>query len=385
MVNIEEFDKEVSCVFKQDNYLVRDNGAIMRLSREGKPKRPQDNKWTFGTYSSAKDGYLYFCGIGIHRIIATAFHGEAPSPQHVVDHIDTNRQNNRPENLRWLTKLENILNNEITRKKVEFVCGSIEEFLKDPSLLFGREDLDKNFKWMRAVSKKEAEISLNNIKEWLKNGSSKERKSLFHGNGDWIFEEKIPFRNVDSCPEEPTHQEPTLKQKPSLLPGEITWEELRASIPAQTEPKPDKSVLVIDEKNDESVPEIHRYKDSLTKGAVQNISWSTPTEFPQCPLNTKGGLDSYLVKLKPGSTLTSNRYCKSKVIKAVKGIHSDIIVVCEMVDSVKPLGITTIHIENDSFAHDAYGTYFDPKGAEKYFTILQGKEWTGGEVMDDYC
>ncbi|WP_294143305.1 HNH endonuclease signature motif containing protein [uncultured Sanguibacteroides sp.] len=33
---------------------------------------------------------------------------------YVVDHIDTNRQNNRIENLRWLTKLENVLLNPIS-------------------------------------------------------------------------------------------------------------------------------------------------------------------------------------------------------------------------------------------------------------------------------
>ena len=35
-----------------------------------------------------------------------------------IDHIDTNRCNNRKENLRWFTKLENALNNEITRNKI---------------------------------------------------------------------------------------------------------------------------------------------------------------------------------------------------------------------------------------------------------------------------
>lgn len=50
------------------------------------------------------------------EFIATAFHGEPPSPQYVVDHIDTNCRNNRPENLRWLTRLENALMNPITRK-----------------------------------------------------------------------------------------------------------------------------------------------------------------------------------------------------------------------------------------------------------------------------
>ena len=50
--------------------------------------------------------------------MATAFHGEPPTKEHVVDHIDTNKQNNRPENLRWVTRLENILLNPITAKRI---------------------------------------------------------------------------------------------------------------------------------------------------------------------------------------------------------------------------------------------------------------------------
>ena len=71
-------------------------------------------------------------GHKVHRIVATAFHGEQPSKGHIVDHIDTNRRNNRPENLRLVTRLENILLNSITAKRVEHLYGSIEEFLADP-------------------------------------------------------------------------------------------------------------------------------------------------------------------------------------------------------------------------------------------------------------
>lgn len=126
MVDINDFSQEVSCEYCGENYLIRDNGAIMRLQRPSNPLRKKDNIWTFG--NTINKGYLLFCGLPVHRIVCTAFHGDAPSDQHVVDHIDTNRQNNRPENLRWLTKLENILNNDITRSRVEFVCGSIEAF-----------------------------------------------------------------------------------------------------------------------------------------------------------------------------------------------------------------------------------------------------------------
>ena len=143
MVNIDDFNEVKDCNYKGEHYSARDNGAIMRHQREGLRKRKLDEIWSFGVPNIAT-GYMDFCGERVHRIVATAFHGPAPSDQHVVDHIDTNRQNNRPENLRWLTKLENILNTEITRKKVELVCGSIEAFLENSALLYGHESEDKN-------------------------------------------------------------------------------------------------------------------------------------------------------------------------------------------------------------------------------------------------
>ena len=131
---LNDFEKEIEVTYKGETYSVRDNGAVLRHPHIGSKSRPIDNVWTFGKYNT-KTGYAEIGGERVHRIVATAFHGVAPTPQHVVDHIDTNRRNNRPENLRWITRLENILLNPITVKKIVLACGSIEEFLKDPSKL----------------------------------------------------------------------------------------------------------------------------------------------------------------------------------------------------------------------------------------------------------
>ncbi len=122
-MTVDDYNEVKECIYKDEHYSVRDNGAVMRHQREGKQKRKLDEVWSFGT-AKAKNGYVDFCGERVHRIVATALHGPAPSNQLVVDHIDTNRSNNRPENLRWVTKLENILLNEVTRRKVEKVCGN---------------------------------------------------------------------------------------------------------------------------------------------------------------------------------------------------------------------------------------------------------------------
>ena len=130
-VHLDCFDREVTCTYRGETYRVRDNGAVFRRRREGARLRPLDEKWTFGR-ADKKRGYMYISSILVHRIVATAFHGPQPSKDHVVDHIDTNRRNNRPENLRWVTRLENILLNPITARRVEIAYGSIENFLSNP-------------------------------------------------------------------------------------------------------------------------------------------------------------------------------------------------------------------------------------------------------------
>jgi hypothetical protein len=155
-VKVEDYKKQTDCVYKAEHYSVRDNGAVFRHSRKNRPLRKLDNQWTFGTPNNHR--YMLIASEVVHRIVAFAFLGDPPTPQHVIDHKDTNRQNNRPENLRWLTKLENILNNPITVKKIVFRCGSIEAFLKDPSILKNYESDDSNFAWMRSVTRRSSNI-----------------------------------------------------------------------------------------------------------------------------------------------------------------------------------------------------------------------------------
>lgn len=193
MINVnQEYTREIECDFKKERYKVRDNGAIMRMTREGKPKRPKDEIWTFG--ETIDRGYATFCGERVHIIVATAFHGEKPTKQYVVDHIDTNRQNNRPENLRWLTRLENILLNPITKAKIEYLCGSVENFLQNPAQLNGHESDDANFAWMRAVTPEEARNTLAN---WKKIISKPRTEFTSKGNPieEWIFQQNYPKKD----------------------------------------------------------------------------------------------------------------------------------------------------------------------------------------------
>ncbi len=71
--NLTDFSQEIECVYKEEKYSIRDNGAVFRHSRQGKQVRPIDNKWTFGKLND-KTGYLEIASIPIHRIITTSFH-----------------------------------------------------------------------------------------------------------------------------------------------------------------------------------------------------------------------------------------------------------------------------------------------------------------------
>jgi hypothetical protein len=187
-VDVNEFSQEKKCIYKEEHYSVLDNGAVFRHTPDGKRARANDNQWTFGTENSANP-YLQISGVRIHRIVATAFHGEPPDPKYVVDHIDTNCRNNRPENLRWLTRLENALKNPATRKKVEYLCGSVEAFLENPSMLNELQG-EPNFKWMRTVTPEEAKNCKARMSLWA-NSDNKPARSTGAINRNSSFGERV--------------------------------------------------------------------------------------------------------------------------------------------------------------------------------------------------
>ena len=164
MSDVNDFKQEIECIYKDEKYSVRDNGAVFRYPRDGKRPRKYDNFWTFGKPND-KHGYMEIASVRVHIIVATAFHGPKPTKEHVVDHIDTNRRNNRPDNLRWVTRLENALDNPITRKRIIMRCGSIEAFLANPSLL-QESDVTPDFSWMRTVTGAEAQVSKERLLAW---------------------------------------------------------------------------------------------------------------------------------------------------------------------------------------------------------------------------
>ncbi len=325
-VDIDEYSEQAECVFKNEKYSVRDNGAVFRHARENKSIRKLDNHWTYGLPNNY--GYLLIGSALVHRIVAFAFHGEPPTPQHVVDHIDTNRKNNRPENLRWLTKLENVLNNPNTVKKIIFICGSIEAFLNDPSMIKNHERDDRNFSWMRTVTPEEAKISWENISN-LKNRDSRKQNSAHKGLGEWVYQRNESINNSNLEP-----------------------------------------VIIL----------------SKTQNALQK-NWKTPSEFPMCPqIINESPLGNYYNNIKLEEVFSRNQY-NDLIVKdfSISKDKDNLWVICfsSNASSMKPWFLTQVNFENNKFVHISLGSYFKKDGVEKEFIIAQGIEWMGGETFDD--
>lgn len=341
MVNIDDYKEEKSCVYKDEEYLVRDNGSVLRKSRPSQRERKLDNEWTFGK-PNIKTGYLEIASVRVHRIVALAFHGEPPTKEHIVDHIDTNRQNNRPTNLRWITRLENVVLNEVTRKRIEYRTGvSIYEFLENPAKYRDAFE-DPDFSWMRRVTEEEAKMCLENVRKWSedRNESPYKQGSKL---GEWVYQSRyIEKRDVG-------------------VSGGITH--------SQRYPTQEKLDVI----------------DSLTTMAKQK-DWKTPTKFVCCPEKVDGDpILCYLENLQEDAIFTENQYGESTIVKYASVDNKSIVIITAIPSSIKPLALVKVTYENGHYLHTNLGSFFTDEGAEKKFTLAQGLEWTGGDSIDDYC
>jgi hypothetical protein len=323
---IEVFSTEVEVTYRDETYLVRDNGAIFRKNIHRGRARPLDKEWTFGRQSPSA-GYMHIAGIPIHRIICTAFHGAPETEQHVVDHIDTNRANNRPENLRWVTKLENILLNPITTRRVEILYGSLEAFFANPSKVL-QKDSSTDFAWMRTVSKEQAGKAKQRLLKWSESGNVPSGGAL----GEWLYGTRERGDN---------------------------------------EPEP-------------------REFESLTPTAIQ-VDWRVPTEFPCCPLDLEGGEEeafrTYARALKFGVVFAKNHFSSSLVVDA-KYAEAGIAVLTRFEGkAIKDWAVAHVSFSNSHFYHKSIGTFFELQGALKYFCEITGDTFDDdafGELFDDF-
>ena len=322
-IPIDNYGREIELKYKDEIYLVRDNGAVYRKRSPDRRTNSLDEAWTFGV-PNQRDRYMCIGSAKIHRIIAVAFLGLPPSKKHVVDHIDRDRANNRVENLRWITNLDNQIRHPSFRKRIINAYGSLDKFFEDPSN--PANELDSSHAWLKSVTKEDAQKSRDQLLKWTES-------DRFDTQG--ILSNKV-HGNL-----------------PALTPT-------RPPLPA---------------------PE----KQSLTPMAVQR-RWNTPTEFPCCPRDIgQEPLEEYLRDLSTDAVFSRDRYKESLVVIAELGDgFLSVLVASTEKNAIKPWAVAKITVENGKFVHESIGTYFDLNGAKKAHYGLLGIPFSG-ESIDDYC
>lgn len=128
---------------------------------------------------------------------------------------------------------------------------------------------------------------------------------------------------------------------------------------------------------------------AITEGAVQR-DWKVPSEFPLCPRvnDQERSLEAYMRNLNADAIFATNGTYTSLAVKwAMTKDGKALVVMTKSNESnpIKPFALARIEFENDLFVHINRHTYRGRDGAEKYFTIEIGEEWTGGDVFDDFC
>ncbi|MDF2372515.1 MAG: HNH endonuclease signature motif containing protein [Rhizobiaceae bacterium] len=305
---LDTFDQEIQVEYREERYWVRDNGAVFRLNQFRKRARPLDKQWTFGRQNPSA-GYMHLAGIPVHRVVCSAFHGTPPSNQHVVDHIDTNRANNRPENLRWVTRLENVLLNPISARRITLVYGSFEAFFENPNCAQGGTEFP-DISWMRTVSENEAAEAKHRLRRWAQSGSVPSGGAL----GEWLYgtRERANFE-----------------------------------------------------------PEQEEY-ESLTPSVVQ-VRWKVPSEFPCCPATvTEDALEKYAECLSFGTVFVRNGCYHGLVVQSELG-EDGLVVLSHSPSGVKDWAVAHISTVDELFYHKSFGTFFTLQGALKAFCELSGE------------
>lgn len=346
---IDEYILERTCTYKEETYRVRDNGAVYRQPRPKGRLRKDDGKWTFGE-KNATNGYMYIGQHRVHIIVATAFLGENDSKVYVVDHIDANRCNNRAENLRWLTRLENALLNEDTCRKITYLCGGdIMKFINNPSCL--RElAQDPDISWMRTVTAEEAKAAYARVQS---------------------MRIQQP-RNIHS---EQHIENEDLKRKEQAEAMEWyrvqnNWRFTAPKQPAYSTPDPVFTKA--------AYPEIALQKD-----------WKTPTEFLCCPTeSTETPLQDYFNNLTIGKPFSRNKYTEHNVLDFAFMLEGKALIIATKdtnPNAIKHFGLLKVYHSGIQYIHESISTFFEENGVRKYFTIEQGLGWNGPDSIDDYC
>jgi len=314
-----QYVREVAVTYEGEDYLVRDNGAVLRRSRPNGRRRQLDGVWTFGRQEPST-GYMVIGSHKVHRIVAFAFHPQ-PTPKHVVDHIDTNRANNRAENLRWLTRLENVLSNPITMKRVIQMYGSLDAFFNDPADVIEHVS---NFSWMRTVTKEEAAESRRRLLSWAASTEAPKGGRI----GEWVYRPRAPVPATAEVVEEQVSLTPNARQRRWKIPCEFP---------------------------------------------------SCPPSMSATPLV------DYERSLSVGSVFSRNAYGESLAELSGQANGVLAVLTRMPTSSVKDWALAQVTVEDGFFVHESHGTFFSRDGAVNAYNQLLGIDAPHIETIDDYA
>lgn len=114
--------------------------------------RKRDGKFVQVKPSINNHGYEYICYNGkntvlVHRLVYEAFKGEIPKELE-IDHIDRNKNNNNPDNLRLVTRFENLLNRRLFIRNSIFNLKFREHYcIKENEFIKNHPDYIKEQRW----------------------------------------------------------------------------------------------------------------------------------------------------------------------------------------------------------------------------------------------
>lgn len=100
---MDEFKK---CLPPYSKYEINRNGIIRNfLTKQIKKTRVNDQGYVIVSLVNdlVKDGIYKINVVRVHKIVILNYIGEAPSNKHTIDHINCNKTDNIPNNLRWAT------------------------------------------------------------------------------------------------------------------------------------------------------------------------------------------------------------------------------------------------------------------------------------------
>ena len=133
-------------------------------------------------------------GKRIYIIVAELF---VPNPENKpqVDHIDTNRNNNRADNLRWVTAKEN-MNNPLT--KIHCSNGQLQYYIERPERKEEISKQHKNICYLTIEQRKQKSIEKsedNRLRRWMNNGIDrvypKQEEFDYYLNKGYVFGMKL--------------------------------------------------------------------------------------------------------------------------------------------------------------------------------------------------